>query len=113
MKKELTIEVLELIANRFKILSEFARLRILYLLHDGKMTVSELTAVLGTSQPNASKHLRILQYAGIVRREQRGNTVFYEVADDSIFELCEVVCGSLAKHLDRQKVILAMEQETV
>ena len=108
MKKELTPEVLNLIANRFKILSESARLRILHALQDGEMSVSELTLMLGTSQPNASKHMKILQDAGIVRREQRGNTVYYSIADESVSTLCEVVCGSLAERLKSQACILAL-----
>jgi ArsR family transcriptional regulator len=44
----------------------------------------------------------VLTDAGILRREQRGNVVFYSIADETIFELCEVVCGSLEERLKRQ-----------
>ena len=95
-------KALELIARRFRVLSEAVRLKLINLLRDGEMSVTELTAQLQTSQPNVSKHLKILTESGILRREQRGNTVFYAIADPSIFELCDSVCGSLGETLKKQ-----------
>ena len=95
-------QVLELIAKRFRVLSEPIRLRLISLLREGEMTVTELTAELNTSQPNVSKHLKILSESGILRREQRGNTVYYAIADQSIFQLCDVVCDSLGGRLKEQ-----------
>ncbi|MGQ0540416.1 MAG: ArsR/SmtB family transcription factor [Blastocatellia bacterium] len=97
MMKQLNFEALELIAERFRILSEPTRLRILCILQKGELTVNGLTEALDISQPNASKHLRILQDAGILQREQRGNSAYYSIADQSIFELCDVVCDSLGE----------------
>jgi DNA-binding transcriptional ArsR family regulator len=95
MKEQLSPKAMDLIAERFRILSEPVRLRILHLLRDGELSVNALTVSLGTSQPNASKHLKILQDAGIVGRRQDGNSVYYSIIDSSIFDLCELVCGSL------------------
>jgi DNA-binding transcriptional ArsR family regulator len=86
---------MELIAERFRILSEPVRLRILHLLNEGELSVNMLASLLETSQPNASKHLKILQDAGIIGRRQDGNSVYYSIIDSSIFDLCELVCGSL------------------
>lgn len=105
--KKLSAGALELVAFRFKILSEPLRLRILHSLQDGEKSVTELTEVLSTSQPNVSKHLRILQTAGLVSRRQVGNTVYYSIADSSIFTLCEVVCGSLETQLRNQAEIFS------
>ena len=105
--KNLSNEALELIANRFKILSEPLRLRILQTLQNGEKSVSELTEEVETSQPNASKHLKILQDAGIVKRQPQGNTVYYSIADESIFTLCETVCSSLETRLKNQAGIFA------
>ena len=102
------MEALELIANRFKTLSEPIRLRILQTLQDGEKSVTELTEAVETSQPNVSKHLKILQDAGIVKRQPQGNTVYYSIADESIFILCEVVCGSLETRLRSQAEIFAL-----
>lgn len=102
MRAELPAPALEMIAGRFRVLSEAIRLRLINCLRDGEMTVNELTAELGTSQPNVSKHLKILADSGIVRREQRGTAVYYSIADESIFRLCEVVCDSLGERLKEQ-----------
>ncbi|MGH9946809.1 MAG: ArsR/SmtB family transcription factor [Pyrinomonadaceae bacterium] len=110
MKETLTPEAIVLIAERFSILSEPLRLQILQLLRGGESSVSRLTTSLETSQPNASKHLKILQNAGIIGREQRGNSVYYSIIDQSIFELCELVCGSLeTKYREKAKIFSAKQ----
>ncbi len=105
--KFLSPEALHLIADRFKILSEPLRLQILQLLQSGEKSVTELTELIETSQPNVSKHLKILQTSGMVKRRQEGNTAFYAIADESIFTLCEVVCNSLEAQLRNQAGIFA------
>lgn len=106
--RNLSSDALELIANRFKILSEPIRLRILHELQEGEKSVTELTEAVETSQPNVSKHLKILQDAGVVKRNQQGNTVYYSIADASIFTLCETVCSSLETRLRNQAEIFAL-----
>ncbi|MCW5961214.1 MAG: winged helix-turn-helix transcriptional regulator [Pyrinomonadaceae bacterium] len=103
--KNLSLDALSLIAGRFKLLSEPIRLQILHKLQEGETSVNELTEAVSTSQPNVSKHLKMLQAEGILRREQRGNTVYYSIADDSIFTLCELVCDSLESRLKTQAEI--------
>jgi len=109
MGKNLSAEAIDLVAGRFRILSEPARLKILHLLQAGELSVGSLTATLDTSQPNVSKHLKILQDEGIVGREQRGNIVYYSIIDRSIFELCELVCSSLeSRFRDKVKIFGSM-----
>jgi len=105
--KNLSPEALEMVANRFKILSEPLRLGLLQRLREGEKSVSELTELIKTSQPNVSKHLKILQSGGFIKRHQKGNTVFYAIADESIFTLCELVCDSLETRLKNQTAIFA------
>lgn len=99
-------EVLELVATRFRILGEPVRLRILAALNEKEMSVSDLTVAVGSSQPNVSKHLRILQEAGLVGRRQEGNTVYCFISDPSVFELCDLVCGSLSERLQQQAHVI-------
>lgn len=101
-EKILSDDALNLVANRFKIMSEPLRLRILQILQEGEKNVGELTELCNTSQPNVSKHLKILQAGGLVSREQKGNTVIYSIADPSISTLCEVVCNSIEERLRNQ-----------
>lgn len=88
-------DLLDHVAARFKILSEPLRLRILQELETGKLSVNELAAAVGSTQPNVSKHLKILQDERLIARRKEGNAVYYSIADPSVFELCDVVCGSL------------------
>lgn len=106
--ENLSPEALEMIAHRFRILSEPVRLRLINLVQDREMSVTELTMALQTSQPNVSKHLKILSDSGILRREQRANAVYYSVADRSIFTLCDVVCDSLGERLKEQANLFAV-----
>lgn len=108
-KKNLSNEVLNLIAMRFRVLAEPLRLRILHTLQDSEKSVTDLTETVEASQPNVSKHLKILQDAGLLNRRQNGNTVYYSIADESIFTLCEVVCDALQERLKNQAKILALE----
>ncbi|MEP7336985.1 MAG: metalloregulator ArsR/SmtB family transcription factor [Acidobacteriota bacterium] len=94
-RQKMSPEALQLVAARFKVLSDPMRLRILQLLEDGETGVSALAEAVESTQPNVSKHLKILQDAGMLARRQEGNTVFYSIADESVFQLCEVVCSSL------------------
>jgi ArsR family transcriptional regulator len=97
INQNMSPEALALVAARFRVLSEPIRLQILQELEGGESSVSAITAAVGSTQPNVSKHLKILQDEGLLARRQEGNTVYYRIFDESVFELCEVVCGSLKK----------------
>ena len=99
MQRPVTPELAELIAQRFRVIGDPTRIRILDLLRDGERTVGEITLALGTSQQNASKHLGVLLQAGIVARRKEGTSARYSVADPGVFELCEQVCGGLASQV--------------
>jgi DNA-binding transcriptional ArsR family regulator len=91
--------LVELIAQRFRVIGEPMRIRLLDALRDGPMTVNELSDTLGASQQNVSKHVGVLAQAGIVAREKDGTRVRCSIADESIFDLCELVCGGLRKQV--------------
>jgi len=91
--------LVELIARRFRVIGEPMRIRLLDALRDGPMTVNELTRALGASQQNVSKHVGVLAEAGIVGRERDGNHVRCSIADESVFALCELVCGGLRQQV--------------
>ena len=98
----LSDEALTLVARRFAVLSEPMRLRLLHVLFDGEKSVNALAEAAGSSQANASRHLQTLAEAGLVQRRKEGLQVFYAIADPSIFELCELVCGSIERQLKQQ-----------
>src|SRR6516225_8578565 len=90
---------LELVAARFRMLAEPMRLRLLNELREREMTVTALVEATGAGQANVSKHLSLLADAGMVGRRKEGLNVFYFIADQSLFELCDLVCGQLQNEL--------------
>ncbi|HAV65466.1 MAG TPA: transcriptional regulator [Verrucomicrobiales bacterium] len=97
--KPLPPGALEMVAARFKMLAEPMRLRLLNELRGGEKSVSELVETTGAGQANVSKHLGLLAEAGMVGRRKDGLNVIYFVADEMLFELCDLVCGRLQKEL--------------
>lgn len=95
-------EALELVAARFRAIGEPLRLRILQELEQHERGVSELVARVGSTQPNVSKHLKVLHDAGLLHRRQQGNSALYSIADAMVFELCEIVCSKLRDRLEAQ-----------
>src|SRR5215470_308231 len=57
------------------------RLRLLLILREAELTVSELTQIVGQSQPRVSRHLKLLCDAGLLERFKEGSWVFYRAAD--------------------------------
>lgn len=106
-KRMMSPEALLLVASRFKVLAEPMRLQILQILKNGEASVNELTEAVASTQPNVSKHLRVLQDEDLVARRQVGNNVFYRISDKTVFKLCDVVCGSLKNKFEEQAAIFA------
>jgi len=61
--------------------AEETRLRILALLAEGELSVSDLTDILGQSQPRISRHLKLLVEAGLVERHREGAWAFFRLVD--------------------------------
>jgi ubiquinone/menaquinone biosynthesis C-methylase UbiE/DNA-binding transcriptional ArsR family regulator len=74
------LELLTLV-DTLKATAESSRLRILFLLASGDLTVTDLTAILNQSQPRVSRHLKLLQEAGLVDRYQEGSWAYFRLAE--------------------------------
>src|ERR671934_1162369 len=61
--------------------AEATRLRVLVLLAEAELTVSDLTEILRQSQPRISRHLRLLSEAGLVERYREGSWAFFRLAE--------------------------------
>ena len=95
-------EALEQVAAYFQVLSEPTRLSLLNLLRSGERNVGELAQACGFTAANVSRHLALLTQHGLIERESRGTSVYYRIADESVYALCDLVCGNVARQLDRQ-----------
>jgi DNA-binding transcriptional ArsR family regulator len=94
---KMTEELFVRVAGRFKALSEPARLRILDRLRGGELTVGELGEKTQLNQANLSKHLQLLYNLEFVTRRKDGLFVYYRLANEDVFQLCDIMCGRLAR----------------
>jgi len=92
-------EMLTAVANRFKLLSEPMRLRILRTLCENERTVQEIVNEISASQANVSKHLALMHDNGIVNRRKDGLKCYYSIADDSIIFACYLISKSVVENL--------------
>jgi DNA-binding transcriptional ArsR family regulator len=74
---------------------------LLNLLRSGERNVGELAQLTGFTPANVSRHMALLTSHGLVTRESRGTSAYYRIADPSVYQLCDLVCGNLARQFDR------------
>jgi DNA-binding transcriptional ArsR family regulator len=87
----------ELVGKYFRALGDPTRVRILELLHDhGELSVGELVARLGESQPKVSNHLACLRWCGFVVTRRQHPAVLYRIADERVTELLSLARALLA-----------------
>lgn len=111
MPRPIPEPLVELIAQRFRVIGDPMRIRLLDHLRDASATVGELKDALGASQQNVSKHLGVLHQAGIVSRAKEGTAVRYAIQDESVFAICDLVCGGLRQQLDELDALLGGQAE--
>jgi DNA-binding transcriptional ArsR family regulator len=99
--QDLPPEALSPVAAYFQALSEPTRLQILNLLRQDERSVGELAQLCGFSAANVSRHLSLLTQHGLVKREPRGNSAIYSIADTAVYALCDLVCGSIARRYEK------------
>ncbi|MDT8997709.1 metalloregulator ArsR/SmtB family transcription factor [Paucibacter sp. APW11] len=97
---------LQQVAEYFQALAEPTRLQILNLLRAQERKVGEIAELCGYTAANVSRHLSMLQQRGFVVRESRGTSAYYRIADPAVYELCDLVCG----HIARQSASLMRER---
>ena len=82
------------------------RLRLLYLVAERPRKVSDLTELLGVSQPTVSHHLRILRDRGLVEARKEGTTVYYSLSHPRILEALDMMRAIVAQFLAEGAQIL-------
>jgi DNA-binding transcriptional ArsR family regulator len=96
---QLSASSLEHIAAYFHVLSEPSRLRLLNYLCKGEASVSNLAENTKLSVANVSRHLALLAKSGMVKKEMRGNSAIYNITDNTLYQICNLVCTSISKTL--------------
>ena len=91
--------------DALKALAEQTRLRIVAVLRHGELTVTDLTEVLGQSQPRVSRHLKLLVDAGLVSKHREGAWIFFCLVDNRDHATAlDVILGPLD---DRDPMLVA------
>lgn len=94
-----------------KALSDPNRVKILKMLQERNLCVCEMRAALGVAQPTVSKHLRILEKAGLVKSYKEGLWVNYYLADGASSPFAATMLGNLRHWLESSPEIIRMKVE--
>lgn len=86
-----------------KALSDPNRVRVVKLLQSGELCVCEIKEVLGLAQSTVSKHMKILEDAGLVKKERQGTWMIYSLADGSESAYAETMLMKLSDWLENDK----------
>jgi DNA-binding transcriptional ArsR family regulator len=100
------------VVQRLKALADENRIRLLLALRAAPANVTRLTTELGIAQASVSKHLAVLKQAGVVEVRRVGTQAVYQVRDDSIFDLCKIVCDGVARFIEEEHAALKLPLET-
>ena len=73
----------------------------LCMLCQGEKTVTEIEHFLGIQQAVVSQQLARLRSDKVVQTRREGRQIYYRIADPSIFELCDLVCGNIARQMEK------------
>jgi len=74
-----------------KALSDETRQKILEMLQQGEMCVSDIVESFNVSQPTVSHHLNILKNVGLVKSRKEGKLVFYSINQENVDECCGMI----------------------
>ena len=91
---------------KLEVAGEETRLRILCLLNEAELTVSELVTILGQSQPRVSRHLKLLVESGLAARQREGAWAFFRLDEED-----GAVARELVRRLDSSDPILSADRE--
>jgi ubiquinone/menaquinone biosynthesis C-methylase UbiE len=93
--------------DALRAVGEESRLRILAVMGEGEVTVTDLTEILGQSQPRVSRHLRVLVEAGLVSKSREGSWAFFRLVDGAPRDVVAATLGCL----DADDPVLAGDRE--
>ena len=102
--------VFESAAELFGLLSAPVRLKVISAVFQGERNVSDLLAVVDTTQPNMSQHLATLYRAGVLQRRREGTQVYYKLQSERVATLCRAVCTQVAMELDGDDAVPAADR---
>jgi DNA-binding transcriptional ArsR family regulator len=101
-RETLPDQIVELTAQRLRVMAKSKRIALLEALNDGEVGVQELADRVGLSHQNASHHLTLLWQAGILSRRYEGTMTLYTVSDWTAWWVVEQIARWVQSCLDEQ-----------
>lgn len=102
--------IMETFIGVMKALSDPNRVKILKMLQERNLCVCEMRAALGVAQPTVSKHLKILENAGLVNSSKEGLWVNYHIANGTSSPFAATMLGNLRHWLETDPEIYRIKQ---
>ncbi|MCW4014216.1 MAG: metalloregulator ArsR/SmtB family transcription factor [Candidatus Bathyarchaeota archaeon] len=93
---------LEFKTRIFKVISDTNRLRILEMLRVGELCQCEVVPLIDQSQPTVSRHLRLLEEAGLIKSRREGIRMFYEVTDPHIYNVIDAIDPEMTRLISEE-----------
>ena len=102
--------VFESAAELFAVLATPVRLKIISAVCQQEKNVSELLALIDTTQPNMSQHLATLYRSGVLAKRREGTQIYYRLQSERVALLCRAVCTQVAIELDNGAAVQASDR---
>jgi ArsR family transcriptional regulator len=99
--------IFDIQADFCKAMANASRLQIMHILREHPMIVSEIVAQTGFSQTTVSRQLAILRSVGVVECQRRGTEMLYQLTDEQIGEVCDLVRKVLAEQMRKRSDVLS------
>lgn len=91
MEEQLEREITQLHGGVCSALADPTRIRILYLLSEGSLNVTDISERLDIPQPTTSRHLKVLRERDLVTTERDGTSVIYDLCDRRMIEALDLL----------------------
>ena len=95
-------KILEFKSRIFKVIGDANRLKIIEILRSGENCQCEIIPLIAQSQPTVSRHLKLLEEAGLIRSRKEGTKTFYQVVDKHIFNLVDAIDDEMREHVSTE-----------
>lgn len=91
VRKYIEDQQLEKAAETLRVVSHPARLRIIELLEEGELSVTQIQGILGITQSQTSQHLNNMRIRGVLKSRKNGNMVYYSIANDDVVKVIHCI----------------------
>lgn len=99
--------IFEIQADFYKVMGHATRLQIIHALREQQLSVGEIAKATGSGQTLVSRQLNTLRNAGVVRFQRQGTELIYQLTDENIGEVCDLIRKVLSTQMHRQSEAFA------